>query len=185
MLVMYILPLSMGQFAKVPARYLMPCDVCGCLFIVSLLHPVCPPVPSTMPTMPVPDDCLPPSHDPEHVLQFCRQLRPACAGGPDGWSANEWKRMDLYTAGYLALLFDACAAHGRWPAILACAHTVFIPKGVAHDIPEIAKLRPISITCFAYRTWAWLVLRSVTADSPACAHPNQYGGVPGRSATDM
>ena len=123
--------------------------------------------------------------DPEDILAFCKQLKTQTAGGPDGWGTEEWKRMDLRTAGYLAMLMEECTRRRKWPDIFALVHTVFIPKGGKTGIQEVSKLRPISIANLAYRTWAWVTLRKAASHAEQMVHECQFGGIRNRGCPEM
>lgn len=123
--------------------------------------------------------------DPQQVIAFNAKLKSTSAAGPDGWQAADWKRMDLRTAGYLCMFWDLCADIEQWPETLSCAHTVFIPKNGRKGIQEVAKLRPISISCLAYRAWAWVTLQKLVPHMDDILHPQQFGGIPKRCCSDM
>ncbi|CAE7249062.1 unnamed protein product [Symbiodinium sp. CCMP2456] len=123
--------------------------------------------------------------DPEMLMRFNRRLKAFSAGGPDGWEAAQWKRMDLRTAGFLSLFLECCTQASAWPDILTSAHTVFIPKDGRRGVQDVSKLRPISVACLAYRAWAWSTLQKINTSMPELVHANQFGGVPGRTCADM
>ena len=121
----------------------------------------------------------------DDILAFVKKLDAQCSGGPDGWAAKEWKKMDKRTAENLARLFTLFSQECKWPEVLPLVHTVFIPKGGKKGIQDVSTLRPISLTCLAYRTWAWCTLNKMKKHVCGMVHSNQYGGVPGRNCADM
>ena len=79
------------------------------------------------------------------------------APGPDDWSAEDLRLWPEVLVRGLAALFRLVERCGRWPAALAAADVVLLPKaGSSPDEP--LQRRPITLLPIPYRLWARLRL---------------------------
>ena len=82
------------------------------------------------------------------------------APGPDGWTAEEMRLWPGHLLRGLAACFRLVEQLGRWPAALATADVVLLPKpGGDPDNP--LQRRPITLLPIPYRLWARLRLPAV------------------------
>ena len=79
----------------------------------------------------------------EDILYAVRKFATDGAGGLDGWSPLDLKRLSPKILGLLIHLFDAVEAHGRWPDELCWAGIALIPNREGGNPLDV---RPITVT---------------------------------------
>ena len=95
------------------------------------------------------------------MLEAFRALPVGKAPGLDDWAGAELRLWPTDAVLGVAALLRSVERLGRWPAGLARAEVVLLPKGVADVVLEPLQRRPITLLPVLYRLWARLRQREV------------------------
>ena len=109
----------------------------------------------------------------EEVIAAFKTLPLGKAPGLDDWVGDELRRWPAAAVRGVAALLRCVERVGRWPAGLARAEVVLLPKGDADVADSPLQRRPITLLPILYRLWAVLRQGHVAAWrrrwDPACA----------------
>ena len=117
----------------------------------------------------------------EEIVDAVNKFATDGAGGLDGWSPPDLKRLTNRILGLLAHLFDAIEATGQWPQELCWASISLIPKGEGGDPLD---LRPITVTPLVYRIWAAARTKQSMHWQESWIHSGQHGARIKHSTSD-
>ena len=117
----------------------------------------------------------------EDILSAVRKFATDGAGGLDGWSPLDLKRLSPKILGLLINLFDVVETQGRWPDELCWAGITLIPKGEGGNPLD---LRPITVTPLVYRIWAAARTKQSMMWQEQWIHSGQHGARIHHSTSD-
>ncbi|CAE7645061.1 unnamed protein product [Symbiodinium sp. KB8] len=100
------------------------------------------------------------------------------AGGPDGWTADQWCHLPMDFWNCLARLWQSVVRLRELPRIWRYSRVALIPKANGD-------CRPLSLLCIAYRVGAKSVLSQVSSWAEGWLGHQTCGGVPRRSLKDV
>mmetsp|Transcript_42212 Transcript_42212/g.100601 ORF Transcript_42212/g.100601 Transcript_42212/m.100601 type:complete len:1314 (+) Transcript_42212:1316-5257(+) len=100
------------------------------------------------------------------------------AGGPDGWTADQWCHLPMDFWSCLASLWQSVVRLRELPRIWRYSRVALIPKANGD-------CRPLSLLCIAYRIGAKSVLSQVSSWAEGWLGHQTCGGVPRRSLKDV
>ena len=108
----------------------------------------------------------------KELKRVLNKLSASSAGGLDGWTSADLKKLPGRILEQLLLMFDVVEDTGRWPAALCWASVSLIPKGEGGHPLE---LRPITITPLVYRLWAAVRMKHSHDWQERWVHQGQHG----------
>ncbi|CAI5795900.1 Hypothetical predicted protein [Podarcis lilfordi] len=120
---------------------------------------------------------------PEEIDAVLKNLKPHKAPGPDGFTAEFYKKFKEPLMPYMTRLFNDIIKGGPIPKTWTHSKIVSIPKPLKDSL-KVESYRPISLINQDYKIFTSILANRLKIFLHKLIAPDQTGFVPGRNITD-